>query len=121
LVDNFNVSGVYVFGGYPLLSTGLTIIPTITHDNPIFSILFAEEKSFPHSCGKEARTTVVKKYHPFKGVVFLAGMLPVYPKRKPDTVVAYCGANFKVSQATNSATLARTDKTNTAVRRSWLV
>lgn len=44
MVDSFLMfSGVYVFlWGYPLLSTSLTIIPTITHDNPYFdySLMF---------------------------------------------------------------------------------
>jgi len=35
-VNDFNDSGVCVFAVwcYPLLSTALTIIPTITHDKP---------------------------------------------------------------------------------------
>lgn len=32
----FNGSGLFVFVGYPLVSTNLTIIPTVTHDNTYF-------------------------------------------------------------------------------------
>lgn len=101
---------VFMFGGcYPLLSTDLTIIPTITHDKPIFDNFLSGSPVFSTylwiSVYSNRDNTTLSSA---ESVVFLASIL----------ALGYL-LSSKASQATKTNKLAISDTSRSATWRSF--